>query len=71
MPTIPDQAASHHDLKSLRGLVRRYGGRWQIGRNELLHVWTAERHEGTAVRFIVAHSAAELAAKLKAAEAAS
>jgi hypothetical protein len=60
------------DLKSPGGLVlRRYGGRWTIRRNEILHVWTAERAEGHAVRFIVAHSAGELAAKLKAAEAAS
>ena len=48
------------------GLVlRRYGGRWTIRRNETLHVWTAERHEGTVIRFIVAHTATELAGKLE------
>ena len=60
MKSIPDSGGSAR--------LRRYARRWQIGRNETLHVWTAERHEGTAVRYIVARTPAELAARLATAE---
>jgi hypothetical protein len=56
MPTIPE------DLHS------RYGDRWKIRQDQVLRVWTAERREGTAVRYIVGLTARELVARLAGAE---
>jgi hypothetical protein len=56
MPTFPE------DLRS------RYGDRWKIRQDEVLRVWTAERRDGTAVRYIVGLTARELADRLSAAE---
>jgi hypothetical protein len=56
MPTFPE------DLRS------RYGDRWKIRQDEVLRVWTAERRDGTAVRYIVGLTARELAGRLRAAE---
>jgi hypothetical protein len=56
MPTIPE------DLHS------RYADRWKIRQDQVLRVWTAERREGTAVRYIVGLTARELAARLAGAE---
>ena len=49
-------------------LVIRHGGRWQISEHPDLAFWSAERREGTAIRFVAAHTPGELAAKLEAAE---
>jgi hypothetical protein len=46
-----------------------YAGRWHIAAYPGgLDVWSAERREGKALRYIVARTAAELAAKLETAE---
>ena len=44
---------------------------WNIRSNEALHVWCAERQEGTMIRLIVAHSLDQLADKLAEANATS
>jgi hypothetical protein len=52
-------------------LLNPYLGRWKIGANPGgLPVWTAEHcsPDGRHIRYIVAHSAEELAAKLESAE---
>jgi hypothetical protein len=76
MPTIPDDHQPRHDAAqqdpaiTLAGLRNRYGDRWEI----LVHldssVVSAEHRsaDGRAVRYLVAHSVAELAAKLATAE---
>lgn len=53
-------------------LLEPYAGRWQLAaRPAGLNVWTAERRESDgSLRYIVATSPRELAAKLAAAEAA-
>jgi len=43
---------------------------WTIELDATLHVWTALKSADTATRFIVAYDAAQLVAKLEAAEAA-
>ena len=49
--------------------LERYAGRWQIAAYPGgLDVWSAEHREGKALRYIVARTAAELAAKLETAE---
>jgi hypothetical protein len=53
---------------SLDDLVRRFGTKWEIvARPGGLPVWTAEHRsaDSRAIRYIVAHSPAELAAKLE------
>jgi hypothetical protein len=46
-----------------------YASRWQLAAYPGgLDVWSAERREGKALRYIVARTAAELAAKLETAE---
>ena len=55
---------------TLAELVRRYGGEWEIIAHATdLPVWTAEHRsgDGRSIRYIVAHSPAELAAKLESA----
>lgn len=52
-------------------LQERFGERWQIDREMLTGIWTAERRsaDGRSRRFIAAREAVELAVKLEAAEA--
>ena len=69
MPTIPDDHQQRHDPASvtLTSLREQYGGDWEI----LVHldssIVSAEHRsaDGRAVRYIVAHSLAELAGKLE------
>lgn len=78
MPTIPDDHQPHHDTPpgtgipsdpaavTLSGLRDQYGSDWEI----LVHldssIVSAEHRsaDGRAVRYLVAHSVAELASKL-------
>lgn len=55
-------------MPTFSGLTGRYGARWKIRQDMVLRAWTAERREGTAVRFIVGLTARELADRLEAAE---
>lgn len=52
---------------SLDDLRRLYGHAWEIIQHTSLPVWSAEHKsgDGRSVRYIVAYSAAELAAKLE------
>jgi hypothetical protein len=65
MVTIPGNDPARHDA-SLAALRRRYGGQWEI----LVHldsaIVSAEHRsaDGRAVRYLVAYTVAELAAKL-------
>lgn len=54
-------------LPALRRLIQATGT-WAIAYHPDLECWSAERAEGTAIRYLVAHSAAELATKIDAAE---
>ncbi len=49
----------------LADLLAAAGTDWVIGRNEQLHLWTAERRDGTAIHYIVAGSARELESKIR------
>lgn len=51
-------------------LLHRFGSRWDIRRELAVGIFSAERRslDGRHIRFITAHSAAELAVKLDAAE---
>ncbi len=64
MPTIPGKPSPQ---QSLRALQRRYGDQWEIVVHADLPVYTAEHKsaDGRAIRYLVAHSVAELAAKLQ------
>jgi hypothetical protein len=66
MPSVPDQPSPHHDQPSLAELRRRYGAAWEITEHSELPVLTATHRSGDRrhIRCIVAHSPAELAAKL-------
>jgi len=59
-------AAQSSPVLTLAGLVRRYGHDWEIIEHTDLHIVSAEHRSagGRAVRYIVAHSPGELAAKL-------
>lgn len=74
MSTIPDDHQPHHDTPpagpaavTLGGLREQYGSEWEI----LVHldssIVSAEHRsaDGRAVRYLVAHSVAELAGKLE------
>jgi hypothetical protein len=74
MPSVPDDHQPHHDIPSagpaavtLASLRDRYGSDWEI----LIHldsaIVSAEHRsaDGRAVRYLVAHSVAELAGKLE------
>ena len=56
----------NHPIRPVLGLLAKHAERWDI--SEHLTHWTAERTEGTATRFVAAHTAAELLAKLDAIE---
>lgn len=70
-PTTPPAPEVAPTAVTGRELAQRFGDRWQIGQ-ERPGVWSAERRspDGHHIRFICAHSAAELAGKIEAAEAA-
>jgi hypothetical protein len=55
---------------TLTVLVRRYGDSWEIIEHSGLHIVSAEHRSGDGrhIRYLVAHSAAELAGKLETAE---
>jgi hypothetical protein len=71
--TIPDRNGAHHDRAqagpaiTLAGLRDRYGSDWEI----LVHLdssFVSAEHrsaDGRAVRYLAAHSVAELAGKLE------
>ena len=51
------------------GGLRDAYGTWQVEYNEHLHVYTAEQSpDGRTIRYLVAHSVAEMAGKLETAE---
>jgi hypothetical protein len=51
------------------GDLRDAYGTWQVDYNEYLHVYTAEQSpDGRTIRYLVAHSVAEMAGKLETAE---
>jgi hypothetical protein len=62
MSTIPDPSPEHATL------AERFGDRWTITHDPVLHVWTGDREDGTERRVIVAYTAAKLTVKLQAAE---
>jgi hypothetical protein len=66
MPTIPDPSPPPQPEHAT--LAERFGDRWTITHDPVLHVWTADREDGTERRVIVAFTAVELTAKLQAAE---
>src|SRR5258708_33564639 len=68
-PTPGTQAATSPITS--QDLQDRFGERWQIDREPLTAIWTAERRspDGRSRRFIAAREAAELASKLAAADA--
>jgi hypothetical protein len=74
MPTIPDNNASRArppDVTAiLADLLHDHGEHWQIEHETTLNVWTAVRRSGDGrhIRCIVAHTPAELGAKLGTAE---
>jgi len=49
-------------------LARQFPG-WRFAFDGAARVWTAERRSGTSLRFVVAHEAHELAAKIERIEA--
>jgi len=55
---------------TITGLLRHFGERWQIAYQSELGVWSGERvsSDGAHIRFLAAHSPAELVGKLSAAE---
>jgi hypothetical protein len=73
MPSVPDDHQPHHDTTpgtatvTLTSLREQYGSDWEI----LVHldstIVSAEHRsaDGRAVRYLVAHSVAELAGKLE------
>jgi hypothetical protein len=60
---ITDHAAGGAEAGLLR---REYGSRWEIECDERLQVWSALHVSGTSSRYLVAASASELLAKLRA-----
>jgi hypothetical protein len=64
-------AESAMALLTSRELHKRFGDRWAIDRDLMTELWTAERrsHDGRHRRFLAARHAADLIAKLDAAEA--
>jgi hypothetical protein len=46
-------------------LEQEFGSTWQLRCDEALHTWTALQTNGTSLRYLVAHSAGELLAKLR------
>ncbi len=69
MSTIPENPEPVTLAEASAALMRGFGGTWTIKFDASLHAWTAEHREGTAVRYLVARRASELAAKINAAEA--
>jgi hypothetical protein len=69
MPSIPQEHRQHHDPArvTLDSLRRQYGSAWEILVHLDSRIVSAEHRsgDGRAVRYLVAHSVTELAAKLE------
>jgi len=69
-PKVPKKILSGGPIAALLDELRAAYPGWTItARPAGLSLWTAERHEGTALRYIVAPTGGELAAKLESADA--